>query len=154
MMKQKIVLKATAFYISFYNVRLLVLKSDVHGHDMRVCRADDGVDSVMRFSLLRHRLATLLQPAWLPSFTREGFTVREVPGRLMGMINIARMKSMESMEEEQCVAEVACFNCQKLVQDKRECKVPQHSGKQMIIEITQQLKVYPGLQNDQPSLTK
>ena len=74
--------------------------SDVHGDDMRVCRADDGVDSVMRFSLLRHRLATLLQPAWLPSFTREGFTVREVPGRLMGMINIARMKSMERMEED------------------------------------------------------
>ena len=122
--------------------------SDVHGHDMRVCRADDGVDSVMRFSLLRHRLATLLQPAWLPSFTREGFTVREVPGRLMGMINIARMKSMERMEEEECVAEVACFNCQKLVQDKSECKLPQHSGKQMIIEITQQLKVYPGLQNE------
>ena len=90
--------------------------SDVHGHDMRVCRADDGVDSVMRFSLLRHRLATLLQPDWLPSFTREGFTVREVPGRLMGMINIARMKSMERMEEEECVAEVACFNCQKLLQ--------------------------------------
>ena len=67
--------------------------------------------------------------------------VREVPGRLMGMINMARVQGLARMEQEDCVPEVACFNCQKLVQDKRECKLPQHSGHQMIIPISQQLKV-------------
>ena len=66
----------------------------------------------------------------------------DVPNRLLGMINIARMqKAKDSIEEEACVAEVACINCQKLVEDKKECKLPQHSGKQMIIPIAQQLKV-------------
>ena len=65
----------------------------------------------------------------------------DVPSRLLGMINIARMKGMANMEEEVCVAQAACFNCQKLVEDKKECKLPQHSGLQMIISLTQQLKV-------------
>ena len=65
----------------------------------------------------------------------------DVPSRLLGMINIARMKGMSNMEEEVCVAQAACFNCQKLMEDKKECKLPQHSGLQMIISLTQQLKV-------------
>ena len=65
----------------------------------------------------------------------------DVPSRLLGMINIARMKGMAEMEEEVCLAQVAPFNCQKLVEDKKECKLPQHSGRQMMIPLTQQLKV-------------
>ena len=59
----------------------------------------------------------------------------------MGMINIARLNGIKMMEEEPCVTEAACFNCQKLVEDSKECKLPQHSGRQMIIPISQQLKV-------------
>ena len=114
---------------------------DVLGGEMPVCSAAQGVDSTLRFSLLRHRLASVLQPAWVPAFTSEGIKVMEVPSRLMGMINMARITGIKMMEEEACYAEVACFNCQKLVEDKKECKLPQHSGRQMIIPISQQLKV-------------
>ena len=115
---------------------------DVLGGEMPVCSAAQGVDSVLRYSLLRHRLASVLQPKWVPAFTREGIKVMEVPSRLLGMINMARVTGMKMMEEEVCYAEVACFNCQKLVEDKKECKLPQHSGRQMIIPISQQLKVW------------
>ena len=115
---------------------------DVLGGEMPVCSAAQGVDSVLRYSLLRHRLASVLQPKWVPAFTREGIKVMDVPSRLMGMINMARVTGMKMMEEEVCYAEVACFNCQKLVEDKKECKLPQHSGRQMIIPISQQLKVW------------
>ena len=114
---------------------------DVLGGEMPVCSAAQGVDSTLRYSLLRHRLASVLQPAWVPAFTTEGIKVMEVPSRLMGMINMARITGVKMMEEEACYAEVACFNCQKLVEDKKECKLPQHSGRQMIIPISQQLKV-------------
>ena len=114
---------------------------DVLGGEMPVCSAAQGVDSVLRYSLLRHRLASVLQPKWVPAFTKEGIKVMEVPSRLMGMINMARVTGMKMMEEEVCYAEVACFNCQTLVEDKKECKLPQHSGRQMIIPISQQLKV-------------
>ena len=113
---------------------------DVFGEDMRVCRADHGVDSVLRYSLLRHRLATILQPPWVPAFTGQGWRVEEVPARLLGMINIARMQALDTMEEESCIAEVSCFNCQTLVQDKKECKLPQHSQNQLIITLSPQLK--------------
>ena len=115
---------------------------DVLGGEMPVCSAAQGVDSVLRYSLLRHRLASVLQPKWVPAFTKEGIKVIEVPSRLLGMINMARVTGMKMMEEEVCYAEVACFNCQKLVEDKKECKLPQHSGRQMIIPISQQLKVW------------
>ena len=115
---------------------------DVLGGEMPVCSAAQGVDSVLRYSLLRHRLASVLQPRWVPAFTKEGIKVIEVPSRLLGMINMARVTGMKMMEEEVCYAEVACFNCQKLVEDKKECKLPQHSGRQMIIPISQQLKVW------------
>ena len=118
---------------------------DALGAPMPVCSAAQGVDSTLRFSLLRHRLATSLQPAWVPAFTREGIRVMEVPARLMGMINMARVQGIKMMEEEDCLAEVACFNCQKLVEDSKECKLPQHSGRQMIIPISQQLKVEASL---------
>ena len=97
---------------------------DVFGEEMAVCSLQEGVDSVLRFSLLRHRLATVLQPAWLPSFTARGWEVDQVPGRLMGMINIARLNGIKMMEEEPCLAQTACFNCQKLLEDKRECSLP------------------------------
>ena len=42
----------------------------------------------------------------------------------MGMINIARLNGIKMMEEEPCVTEAACFNCQKLLEDKRECSLP------------------------------
>ena len=97
---------------------------DIFGVDMKICSLSDGVDSVLRFSLLRHRLATILQPPWVPAFTSRGWEIAEVPGRLLGMINIARLNGIKMMEEEPCLAEAACFNCQKLVEDKRECSVP------------------------------
>ena len=115
---------------------------DVLGGVLPVCSAAQGVDSVLRYSLLRHRLASVLQPKWVPAFTKEGIKVMQVPSRLLGMINMARVTGMKMMEEEVCYAEVACFNCQKLVEDKKECKLPQHSGRQMIIPISQQLKVW------------
>ena len=114
---------------------------DIFGENMNVCSGDQGVDSVLRYSLLRHRLATVVQPHWVPAFTDQGFKVMEVPGRLLGMLNIARMNGLKQMAEEICVSEVACTNCQKLMEDKKECKLPQHSGNQMIIPIAQQLKV-------------
>ena len=45
---------------------------DIFGENMNVCAADQGVDSTLRYSLLRHRLATILQPSWLPTFTETG----------------------------------------------------------------------------------
>ena len=114
---------------------------DVLTGEMPVCSAAQGVDSALRFSLLRHRLASVLQPPWVPAFTEEGIKVMEVPSRLMGMINMARVIGIKMMEEEDCLAEVACFNCQKLYEDKKECKLPKHSGRQMIVPISQQLKV-------------
>ena len=59
--------------------------------------------------------------------------------------NMARVQGLARMEQEDCVPEVACFNCQKLVEDSKECKLPQHSGRQMIIPISQQLKVEASL---------
>ena len=97
---------------------------DIFGENMNICSLSDGVDSVLRFSLLRHRLATLVQPPWVPAFTSRGWEVAEVPGRLLGMINIARLNGIKMMEEEPCVTEAACFNCQKLLEDKRECSLP------------------------------
>ena len=97
---------------------------DIFGEDMRICSLREGVDSVLRSSLLRHRLATVLQPPWVPAFTSRGWEVAEVPGRLMGMINIARLNGIKMMEEEPCVTEAACFNCQALLEDKRECSLP------------------------------
>ena len=97
---------------------------DIFGEEMKICSLREGVDSVLRSSLLRHRLATVLQPPWVPAFTSRGWEVAEVPGRLMGMINIARLNGIKMMEEEPCLAEAACFNCQKLLEDKRECSLP------------------------------
>ena len=97
---------------------------DIFGEDMRICSLREGVDSVLRSSLLRHRLATVLQPPWVPAFTSRGWEIAEVPGRLMGMINIARLNGLKMMVEEPCLTEAACFNCQKLLEDKRECSLP------------------------------
>merc|ERR1711953_365259 len=113
---------------------------DIFGEEIKICSLREGVDSLLRLSLLRHRLATLLQPPWVPAFTSRGWEIAEVPGRLMGMINIVRLNGIKMMEEEPCVAEAACFNCQKLLEDKRECSLPEHSGKQLILPMTNQLK--------------
>ena len=51
---------------------------DVLGEEMKVCSLTEGVDSVLRFSLLRHRLATVLQPTWVPAFTTRGWEIAEV----------------------------------------------------------------------------
>ena len=108
---------------------------DIFGEDMKICSLSEGVDSVLRFSLLRHRLATLLQPPWVPAFTSRGWEIAEVPGRLLGMINIARLNGIKMMEEEPCRAEAACFNCQKLVEDKRECSVPGTNLQEALLRI-------------------
>ena len=86
---------------------------DIFGEEMKICSLREGVDSVLRSSLLRHRLATVLQPPWVPAFTSRGWEVAEVPGRLLGMINIARLNGIKMMEEEPCLADAACFNCQR-----------------------------------------
>ena len=123
---------------------------DIFGEEMKICSLSEGVDSVLRFSLLRHRLATLLQPPWVPAFTSRGWEIAEVPGRLLGMINIARLNGLKMMEEEPCLTEAACFNCQKLLEDKRECSLPgcnlQAAGLTLILSVvvrTQRQAAHP-----------
>jgi len=113
---------------------------DVFGEEIPICDEKEGVNSVFRYSLLRHRLATLAQPAWVPSFTERGFVVEDLPNVMLGMLNVARMQKSKEAKEEQCVADISCFNCQDLVEDKKECKVPRHSKKQLIMPLTPQLK--------------
>ena len=73
---------------------------DVFDEVMPVCDEKEGVDSVMRYSLLRHRLATLKQPSWVPSFTEKG---SELPNVMMGMMNVARMKLTKQASQESCI---------------------------------------------------
>jgi len=113
---------------------------DIFGEVMPICDEKEGVNSVFRYSLLRHRLASLAQPEWVPSFTERGFVVEDVSNVLMGMLNVARMQKSKEAQEELCMADISCFNCQELVEDKKECKVPRHSKKQLIIPLTPQLK--------------
>ena len=113
---------------------------DVFGAVMPICEEKEGVDSVFRYSLLRHRLATLLQPAWVPPITEQGFMVEDLSNVMLGMLNVARMQKGKEAVEEKCMPEISCFNCQNLVEDKKECKVPKHSKKQLIIPMTPQLK--------------
>ena len=112
----------------------------VFGAVMSICEEKEGVDSVFRYSLLRHRLATLLQPAWVPPITEQGFMVEDLSNVMLGMLNVARMQKGKEAVEEKCMPEISCFNCQNLVEDKKECKVPKHSKKQLIIPMTPQLK--------------
>ena len=55
---------------------------DVFGEEMKICSLAEGVDSVLRFSLLRHRLASVLQPIWLPAFTPRGWQIAEVTDQI------------------------------------------------------------------------
>ena len=127
---------------------------DIFGEDMKICSLSDGVDSVLRFSLLRHRLAAVLQPPWVPAFTSRGWEIAEVPGRLMGMINIARLNGLKMMEEEPCLTEAACFNCQKLLEDKRECSLPgfnlQAAALTIIMSVVRTQRQAAHLTADQP----
>jgi len=113
---------------------------DIFGEVMPICDEKEGVNSVFRYSLLRHRLASFVQPGWVPSFTKTGFMVEDLPNTLVGMLNVARMKKAKEAEEEPCMADISCFNCQKLLEDKKECKVPTHSKKQLILPLPGQLK--------------
>jgi hypothetical protein len=90
------------------------------GEIMPICDEKEGVNSVFRYSLLTHRLASLTQPGWVPSITERGFLVEDVSNVLMGMLSVARMQEVKEAQEELGMADISCFNCQQLVEDKKE----------------------------------
>ena len=48
-------------------------------HLLQVCSLEDGMDRRLRFSVLRHGLAAVRQPRWVPALTQEGFRVARIP---------------------------------------------------------------------------
>jgi len=115
--------------------------TDVLGLHQPLCTLSQGIDRVARRSLLLHRVATLEQPGWVPRFTEEGWFVDELEPRLLGMLNVARMQILKQRgeEEEPCNAEVAPFNCQQLIQDRRECRVD-NAGRTKLLPLGQVLR--------------
>ena len=55
------------------------LVKDVFGDDIDICGKDDGMDRVMRYSVIRHRVTAIRVPAWVPSFTQQGWKVVDIP---------------------------------------------------------------------------
>ena len=55
------------------------LVRDVFGVEVNICSMDDGMDRVMRNSVIRHRITALRVPAWVPSFTQPGWEVMDIP---------------------------------------------------------------------------
>ena len=85
---------------------------DLLGQPLDICNLQDGLDRVLRYSILRHMLIGVRQPPWVPAFTKEGFRQDDIPGHLMGIMKIARMKSETFIEP--CIPDVAALNCQVL----------------------------------------
>ena len=83
---------------------------DLLGVPLDICNLQDGLDRVLRRSILRHRLVGVRQPPWVPAFTKEGFRQVDIPVQLMGILKIASMK-LETFTEP-CIADVAALNCQ------------------------------------------
>ena len=110
---------------------------DVFGVELDVCSHADGMDHVMRYSVLRHRLTGLIAPAWVPSFTETGWRVVDIPSQLVGMLAMARLR--QKSKEEPCFTSFTAFNCQVLVEDDDECR-SEHSAKQEMIPLDSQLK--------------
>ena len=110
---------------------------DVFGIEMDMCSEKDGMDRLMRYSVLRHRLVGNRAPQWVPQFTREGWKVMDVPSHLVGMLAMARIRG--KAEQEVCLPEISAFNCQRLVEEGEECRL-EHSGKQEILQLDSQLK--------------
>ena len=110
---------------------------DVFGVELDVCSGSEGMDRVMRYSVLRHRLTGGRAPAWVPSFTETGWKVVDIPSQLVGMLAMARLR--KKSEEETCFPSVTAFNCQVMVEDEDECRI-EHSAKQELIPLDSQLK--------------
>ena len=111
--------------------------TDVFGVELDVCSHADGMDRMMRYSVLRHHVTGQRVPAWVPSFTETGWKVVDIPIQLVGMLAMARLR--KKSEEEPCVPSVTAFNCQVLVEDEDECRT-EHSARQEVIPLDDQLK--------------
>ena len=83
---------------------------DLLGVPLDICNLQDGLDRVLRQSILRHRLVGVRQPSWVPAFTTEGFKLDYIPVHLMGILKIASMQ-LDTLTEP-CKADVAALNCQ------------------------------------------
>ena len=96
------------------------------------------MDRRLRFSVLRHGLAAVRQPRWVPALTQEGFRVARIPEqvdtvtvmvmmmvtKVMGMLKMARVRSPVEAELEPCHAHISALNCQQLVEGEEECWAP------------------------------
>ena len=105
----------------------------------QVCSLEDGMDRRLRFSVLRHGLAAVRQPRWVPALTQEGFRVARIPEqvdtvsvmmmmmmvtKVLGMLKMARVRSPVEAELEPCHAHISALNCQQLVEGEEECGAP------------------------------
>ena len=106
---------------------------------LQVCSLEDGMDRRLRFSVLRHGLAAVRQPRWVPALTQEGFRVARIPeqvetvtvmmvmmmvSKVLGMLKMARVRSPVEAELEPCHAHISALNCQQLVEGEEECGAP------------------------------
>ena len=97
------------------------------------------MDRRLRFSVLRHGLAAVRQPRWVPALTQEGFRVARIPEqvdtvtvmvmmmmvtKVMGMLKMARVRSPVEAELEPCHAHISALNCQQLEEGEEECGAP------------------------------
>lgn len=111
--------------------------TDAFGVELDVCSMDDGMDRVMRLSVLRHRLTASRVKPWVPKFTDLGWEVTEIPKQLMGMIAVE--SSRGKMENEPCLTDLAAINCQKMVEDETECWT-EHSQRMETLQLSEQMK--------------
>ena len=65
---------------------------DVFGVELDVCSSSEGMDPVMRYSVLRHRVTGLRAPAWVPSFTETGWKVVDISSQLVGKLAMSRLR--------------------------------------------------------------
>jgi hypothetical protein len=101
---------------------------DRFGVRLEVC----GLARPVRRAVLQHRLVAERARAWVPAITETGFKVEEIPGRVAGMLGIARAQG--EWREEPCESHVP-FNCQVAVEGPEECRM-EHSGLQHLLPVS------------------
>jgi len=111
--------------------------TDVFGAELNVCSKEEGMDRLMRYSILRHRLIAVKSSPWVPSFTLAGWKQVDIPSHLKGMLAMARLRGKS--ESETCMPSITAFNCQVLVEDYEECR-SEHNNRQQVIPLDSQLK--------------